>query len=77
VVSSLLTLAYVWRIVETAYMREAPQGVRRSEAPLTMLIPIWAFAGASIFFGLDANLTSAIASRAANALVAASNLFWQ
>lgn len=77
VVSSLLTLAYVWRIVETAYMREAPQGVHRSEAPLTMLIPIWAFTGASIFFGLDANLTSAIASRAANALVAASNLFWQ
>jgi multicomponent Na+:H+ antiporter subunit D len=77
VASSLLAFAYIWRVVEAAYLREAPEGVHRTEAPLTMLIPMWALAGASLFFGLDAELTSAAASRAANALIAASNLFWQ
>jgi multicomponent Na+:H+ antiporter subunit D len=77
VLSSLLTLAYVWRIIETIYMREAPAGVRRSEAPLSMLIPTWIFTGFSLYFGIDAGLTSMAASRAANALMGASNLFWQ
>lgn len=77
VLSSLLTLAYVWRIVETIYMREAPADVRRSEAPPSMLIPTWIFAGLSLYFGIDAGLTSMAASRAANALMGASNLFWQ
>jgi multicomponent Na+:H+ antiporter subunit D len=58
-------------------MREAPAGVRRSEAPLSMLIPTWIFTGLSLYFGVDAGLTSMAASRAANALMGASNLFWQ
>lgn len=77
VASSLLAFAYIWRVIEAAYLRDAPEGVHRTEAPLTMLIPMWVLAGASLFFGLDAELTSAAASRAANALIAASNLFWQ
>lgn len=75
--SSLIALGYVWRVVETAYLREAPEGVVRKEAPLSMLIPTWVFAGASIYFGIDSGLTSTAASRAANALIGASNLFWQ
>ncbi|HEX7775247.1 MAG TPA: monovalent cation/H+ antiporter subunit D family protein [Parvibaculum sp.] len=77
VASSLLTLAYIWRIIETIYMRAAPEGVHRTEAPLTMLIPAWVFAGLCLYFGFDASLTSMAASRAANALIGASNLFWQ
>jgi multicomponent Na+:H+ antiporter subunit D len=77
VASSLLTLAYVWRIVETLYMREAPEGIYRSEAPISLLIPTWIFAGLSLYFGVDAGLTSMAASRAANALIGASSLFWQ
>jgi multicomponent Na+:H+ antiporter subunit D len=77
VASSLISFAYVWRFVEAAYMREAPEGIRREEAPLTMLVPIWALAGMSIFFGVYAELTSSAASRAANALIAASSLFWE
>ena len=42
-----------------------------------MLIPMWILAGASIFFGLNASLTSAAASRAASGLIAASSLIWQ
>ncbi len=77
VAASLLAFAYVWRFIEAAYLSEAPKGVTRKEAPLSMLIAIWALAGASLFFGIDAQLTSEAASRAANALISASSLFWQ
>ncbi|HEY4344627.1 MAG TPA: monovalent cation/H+ antiporter subunit D family protein [Parvibaculum sp.] len=77
VASSLLAFVYVWRFIEAAYMREAPEGVTRMEAPFSVLIPIWALAGASLIFGIDAQLTSDAASRAANALISASSLFWQ
>tara|TARA_R110000868_G_scaffold124403_2_gene328940 strand:+ start:2532 stop:4040 length:1509 start_codon:yes stop_codon:yes gene_type:complete len=77
VLSSLVAFAYVWRFVEAAYMYPTPDGVIRREAPLTMLIPMWIFAGSSIFFGLNASLTSAAASRAASGLIAASSLIWQ
>lgn len=77
VASSLLSFAYVWRVVEAAYLRDTPEGVVRKEAPLSMLLPMWALAGLTLFFGIDANLTSTAASRAANALIGASNIFWQ
>lgn len=77
VASSLIAFGYIWRVVETAYLREAPEGVVRKEAPLSMLIPTWSFVALSYYFGIDAELTSAAASRAANALIGASNLFWQ
>ena len=75
--SSLVALGYVWRVVEVAYLRDAPEGVIRKEAPLSMLIPTWSFVALSFYFGINAQLTSAAASRAANALLGASNLFWQ
>ena len=77
VASSLVSFAYVWRFIEAAYMYPTPDGVIRREVPLTMLVPMWIFAGASIFFGLNASLTSAAASRAASGLIAASSLIWQ
>jgi len=75
--SSLLAIAYIWRFVEVAYMHPTPTGVIRKEAPLTMLIPMWIFAGLSLYFGIDASLTSQAASRAASGLIAASSLIWQ
>ncbi len=77
VASSLIAFGYIWRVVEMAYLHEAPEDVRRKEAPLSMLVPIWGFVALSYYFGIDAELTSAAASRAANALIGASNLFWQ
>lgn len=77
VTSSLLSFAYVWRFVEAAYMYPTPEGVTRKEAPLTMLVPMYAFAGFSLFFGINASLTSEAASRAASGLIAASSLIWQ
>lgn len=75
--SSLLAFAYIWRFVEVAYMQPTPEGVIRKEAPLTMLVPMWIFAGLSLYFGINASLTSEAASRAASGLIAASSLIWQ
>lgn len=70
VASSLLTVVYVGRVVEVAWFRE-PSAVAAtaSEAPLAMLVPIWLLAGATVFFGLDAGVTTGIAGKAAAALL--------
>jgi multicomponent Na+:H+ antiporter subunit D len=67
--SSLLALVYVWRVVEVAYFRPAPEGVERREAPLSMLIPTWLLIGASVVFGVWTSYSAGIASRAAEALL--------
>ena len=73
VLSSLLAVAYVWRFVETAYLRAPPVAdtvVR--EAPLSMLVPAWLLIGATIWFGLDTTFTVGSASAAARLLFGAS-----
>ena len=66
VLSSLLAVAYVWRFIETAYLR-APAGesgpVR--EAPPSLLIPSLLLIGATVWFGLDTSFT--VGSAAAGA----------
>ena len=69
VVSSLLAVAYVWRFIETAYLR-APAGDSGAvrEAPLSLLIPSWLPIGATVWFGLDTAFTAGSASSAARFL---------
>ncbi|MCG8469203.1 MAG: monovalent cation/H+ antiporter subunit D family protein [Gemmatimonadetes bacterium] len=68
--SSLLAVAYVWRVVETAYFREPSERAREaSEAPLSMLIPTWALIGATVFFGLFTTRSAGVARQAAEALL--------
>ena len=57
---SLLALVYVWRLIEAIYFQE-PEGrsAEATEAPLSMLIPIWIMAAACIWFGLNTDLTLA------------------
>ena len=70
VASSLLTIIYVGRVIEAAWFRAPSEmAARASEAPLVMLVPIWLLAGATVFFGLDANLTTGIAAKAATLLL--------
>lgn len=70
-VASLMAVAYVWRVVETAYFREPPPGREKArEAPLSLLIPTWALIAANLYFGIDASLTTDLAARAARALLA-------
>jgi multicomponent Na+:H+ antiporter subunit D len=55
--SSLLAVAYIWRIVEAAYFAEAPQDrALFREAPPAMLGAVWIGAAANIWFGLDPSL---------------------
>ncbi len=68
-VSSLLAVVYVWRVVEVMYFRGASQEPVREEAPLSMLIPTWILIGATIYFGLDTDLTAGVANRAAQYLL--------
>ncbi|MCF3629281.1 monovalent cation/H+ antiporter subunit D family protein [Thalassospiraceae bacterium LMO-SO8] len=68
--SSLLAIVYVWRVVEVAYLKAPPEGaVRRSEAPLSMMVPMIVLAAATIWFGIDGDTTLRIAGEAANALM--------
>ena len=70
VLGSLLAIIYVWRIVEAAYLKPAPENAKPvSEAPLSMLLPLWVMALASIYFGVDATNTLSIALDAADSLL--------
>lgn len=72
VASSILTVIYVWRVVEAAYLRPAPSDAPElKEAPLTMLVPTWLLIGANIYFGIDSSISVGSAQRAAQALLGA------
>lgn len=69
VLSSLLAVVYVWRAVEVLYMTEPAEGATATEAPITMLIPMWIMAGACIYFGLVTDVTIGAAEAAATGLL--------
>ncbi len=72
VVSSILAIIYMGNILKEAYFREPPivngEVVARNEAPLMMLIPMWALALASISIGLNSDVIVATANNAAELL---------
>ncbi len=72
VASSLLAVIYIWRVVEVLYMRPPKEGSQVVEAPLSMLIPLWIMAGATVYFGFDTELTLGAARTAAEGLLAGS-----
>jgi multicomponent Na+:H+ antiporter subunit D len=70
VASSLMAVAYVWRVVEIAYFRASPAGgdaIR--EAPRSMLVITWAAALASVWFGLRPGLPLSLSAESATALL--------
>ena len=69
VASSLLAVIYVWRVIEAAYFQAAPEGREVEEAPLSMLVPLWVLVAANLFFGISADATASVATRAAEALM--------
>lgn len=69
-VASLLAMIYIWRVVETAYFKPIPNnGKTITEAPLSLLIPLWILVLANIYFGLDSNLPTGIAQTSAATLM--------
>lgn len=70
VASSLLAVIYIWRVVEVAYFRPVPEGAPAvAEAPLSLLVPTWIMALASVYFGIDASRTFEVAHSAATLLI--------
>ena len=72
VFSSLLAIAYVWRVVEAVYFSDAPaanSGV--TEAPFSLLVPTWILILANVYFGIDTSLTLGVARGAAQSLFGA------
>jgi multicomponent Na+:H+ antiporter subunit D len=68
--TSLIAVAYVWRLVEAAWFRDLPERhAQVREAPLGMLIPLWVLVAANIWFGLDTRFSAGVAARAAEALL--------
>ncbi len=69
VISSTLSLIYIWRIIEIAYFKEKdlPQSV--SEMPLSMLIPTGILALLCLFFGIITDLPLALSRDAVKILI--------
>ena len=61
-VSSLLSIVYIWRVVEAAYFNAKPTANDTiGEAPASLLIPTWVLIAANIYFGVDTRLTVKLA----------------
>lgn len=70
VVSSMISMIYVGRVIEAAYFREPTEETEAvRELPLSMLLPIWILAAATIYFGIETSLTVGVARRAAEMLL--------
>jgi multicomponent Na+:H+ antiporter subunit D len=70
-ITSLLAVIYIWRVVEAAYFKPAPEGQIVREAPLALLVPAWTLALANLYFGLDTSLNAGVAQQAAEMLLGA------
>ncbi len=64
-ISSLLSLAYVWRFVEVAYFQPPADDAPLPEAPAAMLVPTYFVIGSTILFGLWTTFSAGVAQRAA------------
>lgn len=72
VVSSLIAVIYVWRVIEAAYFREAPDDLQNvTEAPISLLVPAWVLVFANFYFGVETSVSVGIAERAAQVLMGA------
>jgi multicomponent Na+:H+ antiporter subunit D len=70
VAGSLMAVAYVWRIVETAWFRAPAEGaVIAGEAPLPALLVTWSVALANLWFGLAPALPLRLSGAAAESLL--------
>lgn len=71
--SSLMAIIYIGKMVEVMCFQKTNE-IRQSsvsEAPLSMLIPLWLCLGLSIYMGIDGNLVIGFAEQAATQLQSA------
>ena len=73
VLSSIIAVAYVWRMIETLYLSVPIEGVTAKEAPLSMLIPLCLMALSTIYFGFATDITLGASKAAATGLLSGSS----
>ena len=73
VLSSLLSVVYVWRLIEILYIAPNNKIGKNTEASVSMLIPMWILAIACLFFGIFTDLTVSTAQTAAENLLNLTN----
>ena len=65
-IGSILAIIYIWKVVEVIYFQSADsESMKYNEVPLSMLIPVWVFIFANIYFGVNASLVTDISQQAA------------
>jgi multicomponent Na+:H+ antiporter subunit D len=72
VLSSLMAVVYIGRVLEIAWFRDSVKGTvaeHATEAPLAMLLPLWALVLANFWFGLHTAVPVDIARTASAALL--------
>jgi multicomponent Na+:H+ antiporter subunit D len=71
VASSMLAVAYVWRFVEIAWLREPAANLpaTRREPPLWLLLPAWLLVAATVYFGVETSFNIGMARGAADFLL--------
>jgi len=68
--TSLLSVVYIWRVIEQMYLREANnQSANIKEAPPILLICTWLMVITTIYFGIDNSYPVNMATYAAEALL--------
>jgi multicomponent Na+:H+ antiporter subunit D len=71
VLSSLIAVVYIGRIIEVAYFRDVTaQPITTNQVPPEMMAVTWLLAAATVYFGIDTELTARVASQAADILLA-------
>ena len=73
VLSSVIAVAYVWRMIETLYLLAPAEGLVVKEVPLLMLLPVWVLALSTLYFGLVTDVTLGAADAAARGLMSGSS----
>lgn len=66
---SLLSVAYIWRVVEVAYFRPPPEGTAAAEAPLSLQWPAWLLLALTLYLGIAPGVLLDTAGDAARALI--------
>jgi multicomponent Na+:H+ antiporter subunit D len=70
IVSSLMSIVYLWRILEPAWFGEpGPAALQAREAPPAVLAVVWVAAGLNLWFGFAPDLPLSLAERAATDLL--------
>jgi multicomponent Na+:H+ antiporter subunit D len=66
---SLLSVVYIWRIIEVMYLRPATAAaITIKEAPASLLVPMWILVLANIYFGINTDLTLGVANTSVSLL---------